>query len=284
MADNRNHRRFMFKCIKASITPVSCKLKNLLKSRKSYAIIHKAEKQLLYERIRNINQKLNMLETNRRDYYSHHKNMINQHDHEKEQDISKCIQFIHKIKEHWHSKIKEKHINKLDHLYFKRFGYQRNFTRNTQNFDNIDPNNALSAQSNVSSNVSITSPNASGTSTVPATPMVSTPSSSIHPAPSAPTMAPGHQPSSSSHTCKTANHTKKWVINLSKTPLTTEQLSLLQKGPNFGITTKYPPTEAYITVVEEAASILPSMEADELRSNIRASLDTTTTNTTTTAT
>ena len=57
MADNRNHRRFMLKCIKASVTPVSCKLKNLLKSRKSYAIIHKAEKQILYERLRNINQK-----------------------------------------------------------------------------------------------------------------------------------------------------------------------------------------------------------------------------------
>ena len=27
MADYRNHRRFMLKCIKASITPVSCKLK-----------------------------------------------------------------------------------------------------------------------------------------------------------------------------------------------------------------------------------------------------------------
>ena len=27
MADYRNHRRFMLKCIKASITPVSCKIK-----------------------------------------------------------------------------------------------------------------------------------------------------------------------------------------------------------------------------------------------------------------
>ena len=30
MADYRNHRRFMLKCIKASITPVSCELKNPL--------------------------------------------------------------------------------------------------------------------------------------------------------------------------------------------------------------------------------------------------------------
>ena len=213
MADNRNHRRFTLKCIKVSVAPVSCKLKNLLKSRKSYVIIHKAEKQLLYERIRNIDQKLNMLETNRRDYYSCLKSMINQHDQEIEQDISKCIQFINKIKEHRHSKIKEKHIDKFDHLYFKRFGCHHNFTRNTQNLDNIDQNNALSRQSNVPSNVSITPPNASGSSTVPVTPMVPTPSHSIHPTPSVSTMVPGHQPSSSSHTCKTTNYTKKWVIN-----------------------------------------------------------------------
>ena len=47
MAPYRNHRRFTIRCIKASITPVSCKLKNPLKSKKSYNIIHKVEKQLL---------------------------------------------------------------------------------------------------------------------------------------------------------------------------------------------------------------------------------------------
>ena len=39
------------------------------------------------------------------------------------------------------------------------------------------------------------------------------------------------------------------------------------KGPNFAITPKYPPVEAYITAVEKAASKLPSTEADELRSD-----------------
>ena len=42
MADFRKHRRFTLMCIKASIMPVSCKLKNPLKSRKSYNIIQKA--------------------------------------------------------------------------------------------------------------------------------------------------------------------------------------------------------------------------------------------------
>ena len=44
--DNRNHR-FTLRCIKAGITPVSCKFRNPLKTYKSYQIIHKAEKQLL---------------------------------------------------------------------------------------------------------------------------------------------------------------------------------------------------------------------------------------------
>ena len=49
----------------------------------------------------------------------------------------------------------------------------------------------------------------------------------------------------------------KWVINLSKTPLTNEQLSLLQKGPNFAIAPKYPPIDAYNTATEQASSNYP---------------------------
>ena len=109
----------MIKCIKESITPVSCKLKNPIKLKRSYEIIHKAEKQLLYERVRNINKTLDMFEENRSHCYSHLKSMLNEHD----QDINKCIQFINKIKEHGHSKIKEKQINKFKHLYFIRYGY-----------------------------------------------------------------------------------------------------------------------------------------------------------------
>ena len=235
MADYRNHRRFMLKCIKASITPVSCKLKNPLKTNRSYEIIHKAEKQLLYERIRNINNTLDMFKKNRSQYYSYLKNMINQHD--QETDVEKCILFINKIKEHRHRKIKEKHISKFEHLYFKRFGYHHNLNRHTQNLDNIDQDCTLSGHLNVPSSFSTTSSEASTNPSFPATPRAPTPSSSADPAPT----APRHPPSSSRDTCKTDDHTNKWVINLSKTHLTPEQLFPLQKGPNFAITPKYPP-------------------------------------------
>ena len=179
-----------------------------------------------------------MFEKNRSQYYSHLKNMVNQHD--QDSDINKCILFINKIKDHRHSKIKEKHNNKFDCLYFKRYGYHHNLTRQMQNFDNIDQDCTLSRHLNVPSSFSNTSSQASNNSTVPATTMATTPSSDADPAPMAPTTAPGHPPTSSRDTCKTSNHTNKWVINLSKTPLTPEQLSLLQKGPNFAITPKYP--------------------------------------------
>ena len=206
-----------------------------------------------YLHLYNINNTLVMYEKTRSKHYSCFKNMINEHD--QDEDIGKCIQFINKIKEHRHSKIKAKHIDKFKHLYFKRFGCHYNFTRNSQNFNNIDHNCTLSGQVNVLS---------SGNPLAPATPMTSTPSASMDPVPT----APSQPPSSSSNTCKSDDHTKKWVINLSKTPLTPGQLSLLQKGLNFSTTPKYPPMEAYIKVVEEASSKLPCREADELRSDV----------------
>ena len=60
MVDDHNHQRFA--SIKAGITPASCRLRNSFKTPKSYHIIHKAQRQLLYERVRNINQVLHLWE------------------------------------------------------------------------------------------------------------------------------------------------------------------------------------------------------------------------------
>ena len=51
------------RCIKVRLTPVSCKLKNLLQMAKSYHILHRAETQLLYDRGRSINSILEQLDT-----------------------------------------------------------------------------------------------------------------------------------------------------------------------------------------------------------------------------
>ena len=156
MADFRNHGRFMLKCIKASITPVSCKLKNPLKTRKNYNIIQKVEKQLLYECIRNINNTLGTLEKQRESQYKKFKdllnmlNMPNQQvqdaylDPDPDSDLERCRLFINKIKEHRHNKTKRRQIDKFDHLFFKHYGYHHNLSRQTQNLKNIDTQSTLS--------------------------------------------------------------------------------------------------------------------------------------------
>ena len=198
--------------------------------------MHKAEKQLLYEHIRNINNILATLDKQREDQYKKFKDTILNH----EQDLDRSRLFINKIKEHRHDKIKSKHIEKFEKLHFKHYGYHHNINRHTLSSDNIDSSiDILSGQSNVPSRFSTSSTTTSTTSSIPATPMAPTPSTqavATHPAPGQPSS------STSSGTGHTGiNHMDKWVINLSKTPLTKEQLSLLQKGPNFVITPKYPP-------------------------------------------
>ena len=133
------------------------------------------------------------------------------------------------------TKLRKKHIEKFERLYFKCYGYQYNLNRQTNNSSNIDNDqNTLSGQPNVPSSISRTSTTSSNPTTIPVTPMAPTPSNGTTDT----NPAPGLPPSSTSHTC--TDRTDKWVINLSKTPLTKEQLSLLQKGPNFAITPKYP--------------------------------------------
>ena len=58
VSDFKNHQRFLLRCLSQGVTPVSLKLKNLTRTKKGEGIIKRAEKQLLNERIRNINYKI----------------------------------------------------------------------------------------------------------------------------------------------------------------------------------------------------------------------------------
>ena len=60
----------------------------------------------------------------------------------------------------------------------------------------------------------------------------------------------------------------KWVINLSRKPLTKAQRSVLAKGPNFAVSLKHPPNLEYITAIEAACTKLSQQDAEELRANI----------------
>ena len=67
----KNHRRFSLRCLSDDLIPVSLKLKNNVRAYKSNCIIHRAERCLLNERIRGINNTLEKLEHGR--YMYEHK-------------------------------------------------------------------------------------------------------------------------------------------------------------------------------------------------------------------
>ena len=226
MADFRNHRRFTLKCIKASITLVSCKLKKPLKTRKSYNIIQKVEKQLLYERIRNINNTLEALKEQQKRQYSQFKdalnmlNMSNLHvqDADPEWDLDRCRLFINKMKEHRHNKTKRRQINKFNCLFLKKYEYHHNLTRQSQSLKNIDTPCTLSGHQNMPSSCSSNSTQTSSNPAVPATPMAPTPSTSTD-STTAPSVAPGLPPSNSRDTCKTSDCTQQMGNQSVQNPL-----------------------------------------------------------------
>ena len=65
MADFANHRRFTLRCLAEDLVPVSIHLKQNIKTPKGLQIIRKAERALLNERVRSINNTLNMLKSQR---------------------------------------------------------------------------------------------------------------------------------------------------------------------------------------------------------------------------
>ena len=61
MADFSNHRRFTLRCLSKNLIPVSARLKRLtFKTPKSKETIRKAERALLNEQVRSINNSLTM--------------------------------------------------------------------------------------------------------------------------------------------------------------------------------------------------------------------------------
>ena len=127
MADYRNHRCCTLRCIKVRITAVSCKLKIPLqfKTNKSYQMIHKAERQLLYDRVRSINVISDKLEKHGYTNYTCLREVI------AEEDMFTCIRFINNIKEYRHAKIKNRQIDKFERL-LRKSGYHHNLQINNR--------------------------------------------------------------------------------------------------------------------------------------------------------
>ena len=66
--------------------------------------------------------------------------------------------------------------------------------------------------------------------------------------------------------------TKKWVRNLSSTPLSDDQERLLARGPKFSIRPRQPPISEYVAAVEQVCSRLNKGEADDIRVEVKKAL------------
>ena len=94
------------------LVPVSLKLKNLVRTQRGRIIIQKAEKQLLNERIKSINYKLECYDHDRYMYKNELKEVL-----EQDQEIWKaCLEEINKRREIRHNRIMERQIKKFNKL------------------------------------------------------------------------------------------------------------------------------------------------------------------------
>ena len=98
MANFKNHRRFLLRCLGYNIIPVSLKLRSNMKTPKAKEIIRKTEKLLLNERIRMINNTIEML--------NHVKDTCKEELSKalKQEDMEECKEIMNNIKEERHLK------------------------------------------------------------------------------------------------------------------------------------------------------------------------------------
>ena len=127
-SDYKNHRIFSLRCIHKELIPVSIKLKSTLDTPKARQIIRKAEKDLLQARIKAINNILDHVDRETQDCRAKLASIILQ------ERLEQCQDFINKVSELRFNKVKQRQINKLNHLVSKKEGNitSNNITLNRQ--------------------------------------------------------------------------------------------------------------------------------------------------------
>ena len=123
-SDYKNHRIFSLRCIHKELIPVSIKLKTTLDTPRARHIIRKAEKDLLQARIKAINNILEQVDRESQDCRDKLASIISQ------ERLEQCQDFINKVSELRFNKVKQRQINKLNHLVTKKEG---NITINNNN-------------------------------------------------------------------------------------------------------------------------------------------------------
>ena len=108
MAAFQNHRIFLLRCLKEDLIPVSIKLKSNISTPKAKQITRKAEKALLNERIRTINNTITMATTKRDTCIN---NLLEVFPTE---IMEECKRFIDLRREAYFTKVKMRQLAKLE--------------------------------------------------------------------------------------------------------------------------------------------------------------------------
>ena len=115
-SDYKNHRIFSLRCIHKELIPDSIKLKSTLDTPKARQIIRKAEKDLLQARVKAINNILDQVDREIQDCRAKLASIISA------ERLEECQGFINKVSKLRFNTVKQRQINKLNHLVSKKEG------------------------------------------------------------------------------------------------------------------------------------------------------------------
>ena len=116
MAEFKNHRWFTLRCLSKGLVKVSIKLKTTVKTPKGIYIVIKAERMLMNERIRSINNMVTMLNHQIDTCMNILNGMISK------EVMEECHEFINYTREGRHSKTMERQRKKFERLWQKNTG------------------------------------------------------------------------------------------------------------------------------------------------------------------
>ena len=206
IADFKNHRRFTLRWLSQKNTPNSLKLKSNIKTTRGQRILEKAERQLANERMRNINNIIATCTWLRDTCIDQLKDQISNF------FFQESVKFIERVRETRHQAVLKRQLSKFDQLWQRFRGGCSN-----QEIINGHPNSWYRQQGE----------------RLPA--MVSdTPFTSAEEPPATTSIT------TTTDATTTKEYINRWVRNLSSTPLTEVQVSLLVHGPNFAVAPRHP--------------------------------------------
>ena len=199
---------FTLRCLSQKITPNSLKLKSNIKTTRGKWTVERAERQLENERVRNINITTETCSWQRDTCIDNLKGQISPF------YFQECVKFIERVKELRHQSVLERQLSTFEWLW-QRFRGGCSNKNGLSKIQHRKQGETTSPTNNTTVVLETTTTEATNTTT--------------------PTTA------TSTDMATINDYINRWVRNLSSTPLTELQVSLLVYGPNFAVAPRHPP-------------------------------------------